>query len=240
MNRVKLLVILALTALFSVNINAQRHRRKDKVENLSNFDKKAVRWGFYLGLNRNNYHIKYTDFSESTIDNIIVKPEFGFNVGLIGDFRLHRNISIRLEPGLMYNAKKITYKYMSGDDKRKRDAKGTYLHVPLLLQFNTNRYKNIRPFVVGGVSYDYNFFTKTKNGVDDNSTGVFRLKNSNYMYELGIGMDFYLAWFKFSPSIRGIFAINNELEYDADPNSPWTAPIENFGTRGIFLQFNFQ
>ncbi len=240
MTRVKFLIFIVLIGLFSVNVNAQRRHRKDRVENLSNFDKKAIRWGFYLGLNRNNYHIKYTNFSENAIDRIEVEPEIGFNIGLIGDFRLNRNFSVRLEPGLMYNAKRLTYLYLSGDERRKRDAKGTYMHIPLLLQFSANRYKNVRPYVVGGFSYDYNFFTKTKNGVDDNSTGVFRLKNSNYMYELGIGMDFYLAWFKFSPSIRGLFAINNELQYDANPNSPWTAPIANLGTRGIFLQLNFQ
>ena len=70
------------------------------------------------------------------------------------------------------------------------------------------------------------------------------------MYEIGIGMEFYFYYFKFSPSIRGIFAINNEMVRDnihklspisGDPYpSPWTGPIDYFGTRGVYLNLTFQ
>ena len=65
------------------------------------------------------------------------------------------------------------------------------------------------------------------------------MKKSNYMYEVGVGIDLYLPYFIFSPSIRGVFAINNELVNDIDPNSPWTSPIDYFGTRGIFIKLAF-
>ena len=60
------------------------------------------------------------------------------------------------------------------------------------------------------------------------------------MYELGIGIDLYLPYFKFSPSIRGIFAITNEVKYDNQSPSQWTDPIDFLGTRGIFLHFAFE
>ncbi|MDP4599838.1 MAG: PorT family protein, partial [Polaribacter sp.] len=113
------------------------------------------------------------------------------------------------------------------------------LHVPLLLKFSTDRYKNIRPYVLGGISYDHNFSSNEANQ-DDNSAGEFRMKTHNFMYEVGIGIDIYLYFFKFSPSIRGVFAINNEVKYDDDPNSRWTAPINYMGTRGVFLTFAFE
>ena len=37
-----------------------------------------------------------------------------------------------------------------------------------------------------------------------------------------------------------VFAINNEIKYDDDPNSQWTAPANFMGTRGIFLNFAFE
>ncbi|MGK0307697.1 MAG: hypothetical protein ACI8RP_000652, partial [Urechidicola sp.] len=43
-----------------------------------------------------------------------------------------------------------------------------------------------------------------------------------------------------SPSIRGVFAINNEIKYDDDLNSKWTAPVNFMGTRGVFLNFSFE
>ena len=59
-------------------------------------------------------------------------------------------------------------------------------------------------------------------------------------YELGIGIDLYLFYFKFTPSIRGVFALNDELFRDNDPNSPWTGNVANMKTRGLFINFTFQ
>ena len=46
-----------------------------------------------------------------------------------------------------------------------------------------------------------------------------------------------MEYFKFSPSIRGVFGINDELVRDNDPNSPWTSNIESLKTRGILINF---
>ena len=102
---------------------------------------------------------------------------------------------------------------------------------------------NIRPYVIGGVSYDLNFSSKQKNK-DDNRTNVFRMRTHNLMYEVGMGIDIYFPYFKFSPSIRGQFAITNELFGDnkdaTHPTSPYTDPIDFLGTSAIFLKFAFE
>lgn len=236
------IISLVMLLLISSSIFAQKKR--DKVEYLSNFDKKAIRWGFFLGLNYSNYHISYKADEEYPNAYIESEPEVGFNVGLIGDIRLHNNINLRIEPGLSTNSKTLHFKHLEhlGPAASERKASGTYLHIPLLVQFSTNRYRNIRPYVVGGASYDYNFASNFDNG-DDNSSGEFRMQKNNFMYEVGIGMDFYFVWFKFSPSLRGVFAINNELKRDDAENnsiSEWTTPIDDFGSRGVFLRFTFQ
>jgi len=66
------------------------------------------------------------------------------------------------------------------------------------------------------------------------------MKRTTYYYELGFGVDFYLYYFKFTPSIRGVFALNDELVRDNDPNSPWTSNIQKMQSRGIFINFTFQ
>ena len=64
--------------------------------------------------------------------------------------------------------------------------------------------------------------------------------SQNINYEIGIGFDFYLFYFKFSPSIRGIFSTQNELIPDNSPNSPWTGPITNMVSRGVVLNLVFE
>ena len=223
---------------FFLMISAPFLAQKEPVENLPTFDERKLHYGFYLGINQNDFKL---NLRNSTIENadITVEASLGFNVGLIADFRLHKNLSLRFEPGLMTNSKKVYFNHVLTAQDSVREIGSTYLHVPLLLKFSTDRYKNIRPYLLGGISYNYNFSSNEANQ-DDNSSGQFRMKSSDFMYEVGLGIDIYLNFFKFSPSIRGVFAINNEIKYDTDPNSQWTAPINFMGNRGVFLTFAFE
>ena len=223
---------------FFLTISTAFFAQRERVENLPTFDDRKIHYGFYLGLNQNDFKL---NLRNSSIDNadISATAAAGFNVGLIADFRLHKNLSLRLEPGLVSNSKNIYFNHLVTKQDSLREIGSTYLHVPVIFKFSTDRYKNIRPYLLGGVSYNYNFSSNEANQ-DDNSSGQFRMKTHNFMYEVGMGIDIYLYYFKFSPSIRGIFAFNNEIKYDDDPNSQWTAPINFMGTRGVFLTFAFE
>ena len=222
-------------------ISATFFAQRDRVENLPTFDDRKIHYGFYLGINQNDFKLNLRNSNVFNAD-ISVEPTYGFNVGLIAELRLHKNLSLRLEPGLVSNSKNIIFNHLNTSANPQdsiREIGSTYLHFPVVFKFSTDRYKNFRPYLLAGVSYDYNFSSNEANQ-DDNSAGQFRMQTSNFMYEVGIGIDIYLNFFKFSPSIRGVFAINNELKYDDDPNSRWTAPINFMGTRGVFLNFAFE
>lgn len=235
----KKLFIFSFIVLSTCNTFAQ----KERILNLPDFDKHRFHYGFYLGVNRNDFKIAYNAGEPGGITNpnVIVEPSIGFNVGLIGDMKLHKNVNLRFEPGLISNTKVVTFDHVSGTeaDRVREEVGNTYLHLPVILKFSTYRYNNIRPYVLGGVSYDYNFSSNEANN-NDNSSGEFRQKSSAFMYEVGIGVDFYLPFFKFSPSIRGIFALSDELVRDNVSPSQWTDPINYMGTRGVFLHLAFE
>ena len=227
-----------LIFIFIFGITSLYAQKKDKVIYKQNWDKQTIFWGFYLGMNQKDFKISYTN--EDTF--ITSKPSTGFNVGLIGDLRLHKNINLRLEPGLSSNTKTLHFRnenLITPQDSI-REVNATYLRVPLLIKLSTDRLYNIRPYLIGGVSYDYNFSSNEDNPFD-NSGNEFRMKKHNFTYEIGIGVDFYLPYFIFSPSIRGVFAINDELIRDNKSNgySPWTGNVDYFGTRGVFLKLAF-
>ncbi|WP_428741271.1 porin family protein [Tenacibaculum sp.] len=228
---------LLLFGIFVASLSLQAQR--EKLLKLPSFDKPLFHYGFYLGANNNGYKISYkpSDFDNAEIE---VESSIGFNVGLIADLRLHNNVNLRFEPGLMSNTKTLHFKHIAGaKNVNTREVGATYLHLPLILKLSTNRLNNMRPYVLGGFSYDHNFSSNERNS-DDNFAGEFRTTSSNVMYEVGIGVDFYLSYFKFSPSIRGVFAINNEVKYDNKTPSQWTDPIDFLGTRGIFLHLAFE
>ena len=216
-------------------------QKRRNVDNLPTFDDPKIHYGFYLGINQNDFKVNYrpSNFPSTIVE---IKPTLGFNVGLIADFRVHKNVNLRFEPGLISNSKTIYFNNnpsLSTERDSIREIGSTYLHLPLVFKFSSDRWNNVRPYVLAGVSYDHNFSSNQENS-DDNFSGEFRMKTSNFMYELGVGVDIYLSFFKFSPSIRGVFAMNRELIDDNNSNSPWTSPINIFSTRGVFLNFSFE
>ena len=214
---------------------------KERIKNLETFDKQFLTWGYYLGFNSYDYQFNY----EADAKDILVQTNIGFNVGLIGDMRINEYLNLRFEPGLSITQRNLEYdpSYFEGmtfnDSDLLREVKSTYIYLPLLLKVSTKRINNFKPFVVGGFSTALNL-SSNENNPDDNSVGQFRNKKNVFFYELGFGIDFYLYWFKFTPTIRGVFALNDEIIPDQDANSPWTGNVTSMKTRGVFLNFTFQ
>lgn len=215
---------------------------KDPIINLENFQKQKLYFGFYLGLNSFDFKI---DYKENKIpeNDIFVEKTTGFNVGLVADLKLQEYISLRFEPGLYYTTRYLTYPVnyyntLISIDSRTRQVNSTYLHFPLLVKFLSVRTGNVRPYLLGGVSATLNLSSNSKSP-DDNSNSVFRVKAWTQNYEMGFGIDFFSEYFIFSPSIRGVFGINDELIRDKDPNSPWTSNIQSLKNRAVFINFTF-
>lgn len=212
---------------------------KDPIINLENFQKKRLHFGFFLGLNSYDFKNDY----KTVIEDIEVKKTTGFNVGLVANVRLSEYIDLRFEPGL-YNTKR-DLKYPTSyfpttptPSDLLREVNSTYLHFPLLLKFSSLRTGNVRPYLVGGVSATLNL-SSNANSIDDNYDDQFRVKTWTTNYELGFGIDIFSEYFIFSPSIRGVFGLTNELIPDNNPNSPWTGNIESIKSRGVLINFTF-
>ncbi|MEQ5792612.1 PorT family protein [Muricauda sp. NFXS6] len=208
----------------------------DPIVNLQNEDKKLLNWGYYLGFNQYDFQFEYKD---DIGRDILVDKSIGFNVGLIGELRINEFLDARFEPGLLYTSRTLGFPGFSTQAEAIREVRSTYIRFPLLLKASTRRIGNWRPFIVGGVYASINLGSN-EDSLDDNSSGQFRMKQNVYGYELGFGIDFYTEYFKFTPSIRGVFALTDELVPDADPNSPWTGNIAAMRTRGIFINFTFE
>ena len=233
----RLFFILAI-AFLAQTANAQLFS-KERLANLETFDNRFLTWGYFLGFNSYDFKIEYEEQAQDDNTDILVENQAGFNVGLIGDMRINRYINLRLEPGLYFAQRNLFFPNFEEERDFLRETKSTYIHVPLLVKFSTERLNNFKPFIVGGVSRSFNLSSNEENP-QDNEEGQFRMTKGTSYFELGFGIDFYLYYFKFTPSIRGVFATSDELVRDENPNSPWTGNISSLKTRGIFINFTFQ
>lgn len=207
--------------LFSGGIHAQFS--DDRVKNIPTEDDKKLNWGYFLGLNRYGFAIEY-EATAASIDQIVVAEQTGFQVGLIGEYRINNFTDLRLEPGLVISSR--TLENLSDLPK----AKSTYINLPLLLKVSAQRFANVKPYVVAGPSVSINLNSQEKTIPQ---ADVLPTKTLNYGYELGVGVDLYMPYFKFSPSIRGVFGQSNELAS--------TLPgVQGIYTRGVFLMLTFE
>lgn len=228
-------ILILLIGLLCLNNPLKAQFNERPVLNIENKDKKFLNYGYYLGFNQ--YDFKF-DYNNNTED-ILVDKTLGFTVGLIGEMRINEFLDVRIEPGLAYNARTLGFPGFTEERDAIREVKSTYINFPLLLKASTRRLGNFKPFLIGGLSASLNLGSN-ETALDDNASGTFRMTKWVYNYEIGFGIDFYLEYFKFSPSIRGVFAITDELVPDNDPNSPWTSNIGAIRTRGLFINFTFE
>lgn len=234
----KIVVFFFLSTL--LNGYAQRSKNifsKDPIINLENFQKQRIYYGFFLGFNSYDFKIDY----KTVGPDVLVKKTIGFNVGIIADLKLQEYISLRFEPGLYITKRFLNYPsnlLFTNNSDAIREVTSTNIQFPLLFKFSSLRTGNIRPYALGGLSATLNLSSNAKSK-DDNLDNQFRVKSWTTNYELGFGIDLFSEYFIFSPSIRGVFGLNDELMRDKDPNSPWTGTIESMKTRAIFINFTF-
>ena len=221
--------------LFSPILLAQEGMfSKDPIINKENWNKQRIHWGYYLGFNNLDFKFDYL----SVTQDIEVKSTTGFNVGLIGNLRLTEFLDFRFEPGLYITQRNLIYPNITDPVDRLREVKSTYIFFPFLLKYSALRTGNVRPYLVGGVSTALNLGSNAK-APDDNYNDRFRMTKWSNFYEVGFGIDLYFEYFVFSPSIRGVFSMKDELIRDNTPGSPWTGNVQEMKTRGFFINFAF-
>ena len=226
-------IILIVLLLSGFALHAQY--TDDIPKNRPFFDKKTISWGYYFGMNFYDFKISY----DRQYEHIIQETHPGFQVGLVGNLNLNPWVSIRTEPGVFFTNRKLIFRNLLTPKDSIREITSNYVQLPLSIKFNTIRYGNIRPYITGGIIFAHNL-NSWEDSNNDNAAGKFRMHTNVWMYEVGIGLEMYLFYFKFTPSIRGVFSLQDELVRDNDPNSPWTSHIEYMMTRGVYINLTFE
>lgn len=242
----------------SVLANAQ-FRNRDRQDRLEGFDDAKYSWGFFLNLN--NYDYKMVLNPKYGMDNskslVTAKPSYSFGAGLIGKMKLSDHLDLRIEPGLQFVERELTFHTQVNDryfdDAIKpftplvlsasdtiRNVKSTYVDVPVLLEFHGDRWYNSRPYAAAGVNYMVNLQSNSASA-DDNQQGIFRSTTHNFAWSAEVGIQFYFSRFKLTPAFRGTFAFNNEMVAD-NPTTPpyWTGALSTMQTRAFMFVLKFE
>ena len=104
----------------------------------------------------------------------------------------------------------VDYNY-TDDHTDPQLIEATYVEIPILLKYKSERHKNFRVYFVGGVAPGFEVSGKKRKEQSDNRLLT---KEFNVNMELGFGIDMYYQLFKFSPEIRFSKGLLNLLSED--------------------------
>lgn len=134
----------------------------------------------------------------------------GFSVGVLAEMRLNDHFSARLTPTMHFGAKRLTFQNLSQLDefgkpyKVTQDLKNTYISIPLDIKFGSLRFNNHRPYIMAGINPMINLTSKDEDYI--------KLKRFDTFFEIGLGCDFYLPFFKMIPELKFCYSLSDALD----------------------------
>ncbi len=213
--------------------------KNKKQLNLTKYDRRMFHFGFSLGMN-------YSDIAVKTVENIqsldsvyVVEPRgaVGFNLGIVSDMRLGEHFNMRFIPGISFVGRSMNYTLYELDTvpvNYEKTVNSVYLEVPLYFKFRSRRINNWRVYLIGGGKFLYDMATKEEVQTDE---VILKMKREDYTWDLGVGVDFYLEYFKLSTEVRMAFGLNNLLVED---QTVFTNSIQSLKSKTFLFSIYFE
>ncbi|HON18576.1 MAG TPA: outer membrane beta-barrel protein [Salinivirgaceae bacterium] len=238
MIRIKFWLIVVLTVILSISGFSQ----DKKPWNKPIYDEYPYHFGFSLGLNTFGARIINSNefFSLDTVYAIETKSQPGFSVLMVSSLRLGENFELRFTPGLIFGQRDLHYLHNLQPDtliltKHIMRVESTYASFPLLLKYRSIRVNNYRPYLIAGINYTLDLESEKK--IRDEERPKIRLSRNDLYFEAGIGLDYYLPYFKFATELKFSFGVMNLLRPD---NTEYTRAIETINGRLFSILFYFE
>lgn len=235
----RFVVVLILIAGVGCHACAQRNNR---VMNRPYTDLRPWHLGFSVGLHTQDLQLTHNGYV--TLDGeswFVEQPDFspGFCVGGLVDFRLNEWFSLRVSPGIYFGNRSLVMRDHESGAVERQDIKSNQVVLPVDLKYASLRYRNVRPYLVGGVM---GAFDVSKRHARD----LLQLNSADVLVSLGLGCDIYLPYFKLCPELKFCFGLTDMLRHDRpdladDPDRyKFTQSLAKAATRMVVLTFYFE
>jgi hypothetical protein len=207
--------------------------------NLSKYDRNMFHFGFSLGMNYSDIAVKGVENIQSLDSVYVVEPKgaVGFNLGIVSDMRLGEHFNLRFIPGISFVGRGMNYTLYEQDTVPvlyEKVVNSVYLEVPLYFKFRSRRINNWRIYLLAGGKFMYDMATKEE---VESEEIILKMKREDYTWDLGVGTDFYLEYFKLSLEVRMAFGLNNLLVED---QTVFTSSIQSLKSKTFMFSIYFE
>ncbi len=214
--------------------------QKEIPKNLPKYDQQKMHFGMALGMNTMDFTIHNSPkfFSLDSIYSIENRRNVGFNINIVINYNIVPKLSIRCLPGLNFGQRNMEYEVLSYDTiftKVDMMLESTFLDVPVLFKYKSDRLNNFRGYIIGGGAFRFDM--AARKFIKPDEQPKIRLRKADWYYTVGFGTDFFLEYFKFAIEIKYTVGIRNVLIPDA---SQYTTAIERMNSKMMIISFLFE
>lgn len=237
-------IILLLVFISSQGLHAQgklvktKKRKTIYSQNMPKYDRKLFHFGINLGVVSSWLAIRpiadYKTLFPDTIFRVESVPQMGFTMGIESNLRLSDNWDLRFTPQLSLTSRRFEFYRPAGRIDR-FTLEQTLIDFPVYFKFKSVRLTNFRMYIIAGAKYSYDISHKI--GADDATDYPVKLRPHDVSVEVGIGMDFYLPYFKFSTQLKTSWGLMN-LAFPED--NAYNKTIQQIYARSVFICFLFE
>lgn len=229
--KISILTVVAIVG-FSQFADAQKRRSR----NNQYYDNRTIHFGFTVGLNSSTFKtFESLEFNNNdTMLRILPVATPGVQLGIISDLRMGDHASLRFIPSLMFSERHLEYSFTKSAFNRTKRIESTYIHLPLLLKFRSDRISNYRVYVVGGPKFSIDMSSQEDVVEDLEKVKILR---QDFSIDFGVGVDLYLPYFKFSPEIRLSQGLSNLLVAE---EHQFSNTLDRLLSQTIVLAFHFE
>ncbi len=241
--------LVLIIIVFTSKIYAQ----EKQLENLPYADLKPFHFGVVIGTHLQDIEFKNVgeqllyDKTGVGIKKTIVcdqdRWDPGFNVGVLGEFKLNNYLGFRVSPTMYFGSRHLTFSDRTDIDPNNnketyQDLKSIYASLAFDLTYNAQRFNNKKPYILIGINSMLN--------LSGNNDDYIRLKRYDYLFEIGLGCDLYMPLFKLKPELKFCYSLINSLEKshanDLKDKSMllYTNSVAEARTKMIVLSFYFE
>ena len=234
------------------------------VENRPYTDLRPFHFGVLVGthfqdIELNNVGPQVITTEDGTIDALVTcdqdRWDAGFNVGVLGEFRLGTHFALRVAPTMYFGTKHFTFfnhkETINGKPIEEQEEpqsnkqvtqisvlKTAYMTCAFELIFSAKRFNNHRPYMMLGLNPMLNLSNKEDE--------YLKMKKFDTYLEAGLGCDFYLPFFKLRPELKFAYGLTNCIDTDhgnhlKDKNMlQYTNSVNKGRSKMIVLTFYFE
>ncbi|RFC54559.1 type IX secretion/gliding motility protein PorT/SprT [Brumimicrobium aurantiacum] len=232
--------------LFLIGVEFSSAQRLPLTQNYRKFDRKAIHFGFMLGVNTSDFSTQYHPnmLEKYGMYSITNRSQPGFQLGLISSLKLGTPlIRLRFLPTLSFQERILDYKFYNTDPTSEDEFEtyeerigSTNLDFPLLLKFRTLRYNNFAAYIVAGAQYTIDMQSKEETS-QKFSDPFIKLNRDDLQGQIGAGVDFFLPYFKFGMELKMSHGFGNALIQD---DTRLSKPIDKLYNRVWWFSLTFE